>query len=121
MALQVTKQAALPAGKNNRGIIMSAVETTAIFNPSEGPKPVVEVTIQPAWKKDADTQTLPLTVSFSPIINGISAFSRFLARIKRYPTGESFEVTSIDGTEVIFDTVTKNDFTNIDKDTIRAA
>lgn len=120
MAISVKKQAAVPDGQH-RGVIISAEETTKIFDGAKGPEPVVEIVIQPAWRQDAETETLPVSVSFSPVLNGLSALSKLLARLKVEP-GASFEVNTLNGTEVEF-TVKRNanDFVNVAKDSIRLA
>ena len=119
MSLKVKKQAAIAAGKHT-GIIIDCRETQKVFDGAKGPEDVIEVVIQPSWKKDADTETIPVAVSFSPVLNGLSALSKFLARIKREPDGESWEPSSIVGTEVAFTAAIKNDFVNVSKDSIVA-
>jgi hypothetical protein len=122
MALKVQKQAAIPAG-NHQGIITRAHETTKVFDPAKGPEPVVEIVIQPAWKQQG-YETLPVAVVFSPVLNGLSALSKFLGRIGQTPTSDEFVIESIEGTEVLFTAKVKtgsDGFVQIEKDSIRKA
>lgn len=122
MAIVAKKQAAVPAG-THKGIIIGAEETSKVFDPSKGPEPVVEIVIQPAWKTDDGAETLPVLVSFTPILNGISALSRFLKRVGAEPEeGEEWVPSVLNGVEVSF-TCKRNarDFVSVMKDTIKKA
>lgn len=123
MAIAVKQQAAVPPGKHE-GIITTAVETTKVFDPAKGPEDVVEISIQPKWKKDEHTETIPVSVIFTPVLNGISALSKLLARLKvPHPqTGDQWQADSLSGTRVTFVADhNKDGFVRVDKDSIRAA
>ena len=119
MALNVKKQVACPPGQN-RGIITQARETTKVFDPRTGPEPVVEVTIQPAHKVEG-FQTMPVSVVFAANLSTLGGLYAFLKRVGHEPKTDSFNVESIDGTEVVFLAETKDNFVNVKKDSIRAA
>lgn len=120
MAIEVTKQARIPVGRHN-GIIIAAEEKKTVFDAARGPEPTLEIVIQPAWRDPNGGETLPVRVSFSPVLNGLSALSKLLARIEREPKGGAWEPTDIIGTEVTFTAkLTDRDFINVDKDSIRA-
>lgn len=122
MGILVKNQAAIPNG-THKGLITEARETTRVFDPLVGPEQTVELVIQPGWRKDDKTETMPVTVNFSPILNGLSGLSGLLDRLKVPVTdGESFEPSTLAGREITF-TATRNakGFVRVHKDTIRAA
>lgn len=98
--LQVANNAVIPDG-DHKGVIIGSELTTKVFDPAKGPEPVLAVTIQPAYQEEGK-ETLPIQVVYAPVVNGISALSKMLARIGHAPTGASFDETSIIGTEVRF-------------------
>lgn len=120
MAIMNKPQAAIPAGPHT-GQIVSATETSKDFG--KGPEQVVEVVIMPAWRQDAETETLPVAVTFSPVVNGISALSKFLNRLALHPkTGAAFEPTTLVGVKVNFTAGrTERDFVRVNKDSISRA
>lgn len=122
MAISVKSQAAVPPGAHT-GIIVSAEETKKVFNPQKGPEDTIEIVIQPRWRKDDATETLPVQASFTPVLNGLSALSKLLRRLDAHPTdGEAWEPSTLVGTEVAFSTKrSERDFVQVLKDTIRAA
>lgn len=123
MGIKQTSQAAIPAGPH-KGVIIGAELTTRVFDSAKGPEPVVEITIQPAWKQpDTNAETLPVTASFTPKLNTLSSLSKFLKRLDvKVPEGEEWNPESIIGREVAFTAQrTDKDFVRVLKDTIRAA
>jgi len=114
------EQAAIPPGKHT-GIIVQAQEDTRTFDPAKGPEPVVAVTIAPAWQKAPGVETLPVEITFSPKLNGISGLSEFLNRLGKHPkVGTAWEPSAIEGTEIAFESYTERGFVRVKKDTISA-
>lgn len=122
MAIVTKKQAAIPVGEHE-GMIISAVETTKIFDGSRGPEPVVEITIAPAWRQDATTETLAVSFVYSPVLNGLSGLSKFLQRLNAHPAdGETWEPSVLLGLKVRFKAgLTDRKFIQVDKDSVRLA
>ena len=122
MAIIAKRQAAIPPGEH-RGIVIEAMETTTEFSPGK-PEPTVRLTIQPDWEQDEKTETVPVSVNFSPVLNGISALSKLLERLG-VPTpeaGKEFDIRTLEGIEVVFSAArNQRNFVQIEKDTIRRA
>lgn len=121
MSLKMQKKAVIPAGAH-KGEIIAARETTKTFDEAKGPEPVVEFTIQPDYKVSG-AQTLPVSVIFTPELNGLSALSKFLDRMDvSVPEGVSWDPSSLNGAKVAFTAeVNKNGFVRVIKDTLRSA
>ena len=120
MALKKTTLARLPEGKHN-GVITNAEETTRTFDPQKGPEEVVEVTIQPGWTNDDGHHAPAVSVTFTPVLNGLSALDSLLERLGQTPDdGAEWEPKSLIGTEVSFVAVHSGNFTNVKKDSITA-
>lgn len=122
MAIKARKMSAIPNG-NHTGSIVGAQETTRVFNPDKGAEEIVQITIAPDWRPDDGSEVLPVTVSYSPTLNGLSALSKLLARLDREPKdGEAWEAESLIGTNVAFSARRNDrDFVTVMKDTLRAA
>lgn len=120
MAITAKQQAAIPAGQH-KGVIVNAAETSKVFDPSKGPEDTVEITIQPGWRKDPSTETLQVSCLFSPVLNGLSAFSKLLQRLEMHPAdGEQFDVARLIGREVVFTAeIGASGFVRVVKDSIR--
>src|ERR1041385_1101720 len=76
MAIIAKRQAAIPPGEH-RGIVIEAMETTTEFSPGK-PEPTVRLTIQPDWEQDEKTETVPVSVNFSPVLIGSAPLARRL-------------------------------------------
>lgn len=121
MALKYVKKAAIPAGAH-KGEIIAARETTKVFDQEKGAEPVVEVTIQPEWKSPDGAQTMPVSVVFTPELNGLSALSKFLDRLDMEPEeGTDWSPSLLNGQKVAFTSEMRNNFVRVLKDTIRKA
>jgi hypothetical protein len=121
MAIVAKRQAGLPAGAHT-GVIIKAEETKKVFEPSRGPEPTVEITIQPKWKAAEGVETLPVNCLFSPSLNGLSGLSKLLNRLGAHPKdGDSWDPSELLGTEVAFTSeVSAEGFARVNKDTIRS-
>lgn len=127
IALTQRKQVACPEGSQT-GIITAGRETTKDFgkkDPTTGRpmvEPVVEFVIQPDYKVEG-AETIPVSVLYSPTLNGLSGLSGFLQRIGKEPAeGATFHPASINGTRVRFDVKKQdNGFVRVLKDSIVAA
>lgn len=119
--VKAKKQVAVPEGAH-KGVISGARETTKTFDQSRGPEPVVELVITPEYRVDG-AETLPLSVIFTPVLNGLSALSKLLERLDREPEdGSDWKPETLVGTKVAFVAAeAENGFVRILKDTIRAA
>lgn len=122
MAIIAKRQAAIPPGQH-KGIIVNAHETTKVFDPAKGPEETVEIVIQPAWRQDPQTETLQVSALYSPVLNGLSGFSKLLQRLGKHPQdGAQYDVSDLIGLEVVF-TAEHNSagFVRVVKDSVRAA
>jgi hypothetical protein len=119
MALKQRKQTACPEGVQ-LGRISAARETKKDFG--KGPEPVVEIVIQPDYAVEG-AETVPVSVIFSPTLNGLSALSQFLQRLgKEPPEGADFNVATLGGTRVRFEAKRQdNGFMRVLKESITAA
>lgn len=119
MAIKVKQEAAIPPGQHE-GVIIDAVEMTKTYRPEEGPQEIVQVTIQPRWKQDKETDTIPVTVDYPPVLNGLSGFSKLLNRLGLHPKkGEDWHPATLNGTEVRFVATHKEgEFVRVDKHTV---
>lgn len=118
MALVQKSIATIPAGDNHTGQIVRAEETTRDFG--QGKEPTVEIVIQPDYQEKGKT-TQPVTVNFSPSLNGVSGLSRLLHRLKvnTPKEGESFDVGTLVGVQVRFASeINENGFVRVKKNTI---
>lgn len=122
MALKAKKQAAIPEGSHT-GVITGARETTKVFDPEKGPEETVEITIRPDWKSEDGAETLPVSVVFSPILNGLSALSKLLDRLDlEVPDGANWNPHELTGRKVSFVSErSKTGFVRVLKDSIKAA
>jgi hypothetical protein len=121
MALKMSKQAAIPDGAHT-GAISGARETTKVFDQEKGPEEVVEITIRPDWKDENGGATLPVSVVFSPSLNGLSALSKLLERLDiQVPDGANWTPHELVGRKVTFVAErTKGGFVRVLKDSIKA-
>lgn len=121
MALQQRKQVAAPEGIQ-MGTIVAGRETTKTFDRAKGAEPVVEFVIQPDYKVEG-AETVPVSVIFTPVLNGLSALSGFLARLgKEPPEGATFKPDSLKGVRVRFEAKKQdNGFMRVLKDSIESA
>lgn len=125
--LKNKKQTACPEGVQ-LGRISAGRETTKDFgkkDPTTGRpivEPVVEIVIQPDYKVEG-SETVPVSVIFTPVLNGLSALSAFLQRIGKEPEeGADFNVSTLAGTRVRFEAKRQdNGFMRVLKDSITAA
>lgn len=117
--LKNKKQTACPEGVQ-LGRISAGRETTKDFG--KGKEPVVEIVIQPDYKVEG-SETVPVSVIFTPVLNGLSALSAFLQRIGKEPEeGADFNVSTLAGTRVRFEAKRQdNGFMRVLKDSITAA
>src|SRR5688572_29215047 len=117
--LKQKKQTACPEGIQ-LGRISAARETTKDFG--KGKEPVVEIVIQPDYKMEG-AETVPVSVIFTPVLNGLSALSGFLQRIGKEPDeGADFNPGTLAGTRVRFEAKKQdNGFMRVLKDSIVAA
>lgn len=122
MSLKYERKAVIPAGAHT-GEIIAARETTKTFDERKGAEPVVEITIQPAWKAPDNAAVLPVSVIFTPELNGLSALSKYLERMDMEPEeGANWDPAVLNGKKVAFTAEKQpNGFVRVLKDTLRGA
>jgi hypothetical protein len=120
MAIRVDKACRLPAGSHT-GIIVRAKETTKTFDKDKGAEEVVEIVIAPDYVAPDGALPPQTSVLFTPVLNGISALSEFLARLGVEPKeGTDWKPATLEGTKVAFRSEVRNGFAWVDKSSIQA-
>lgn len=121
MALTNQPKAKLPEG-GAHGVIVEARETEKTFGEGREPEPVFEIVIQPDGPDPrSGLEYFPVSVLYTPNLNGVSALSNQLARLGiELGDGEVFHGSSLTGIAVAFDVEhTENGFVKALKDTVR--